>query len=110
MDFDVRPWGFYQVVEANSDYKIKTLYIKAGQRLSLQKHNYREEHWLVADGYGTATVDGKDIMLVPGKYVKVPVFIEHRIKAISDMTIVEVQRGTSFSEDDIVRIEDDYGR
>ena len=110
MDSSVRPWGHYEVIQETDEYKIKLLYIKPGQRLSLQKHQYRDEYWMVVKGYGTATVEGKDMILFPGSYVKVSAYMTHRIRAIDDMVIVEAQRGTSFSEDDIIRIEDDYGR
>ncbi|MGZ4413672.1 MAG: phosphomannose isomerase type II C-terminal cupin domain [Gaiellaceae bacterium] len=111
---DVRPWGSYTVLDEGADYKVKRITVHAGKRLSYQRHARRAEHWLVVQGAGRVTLDGRDFDVVPGAAVDVPVEAAHRIAnttSAAPLIFIEVQRGDYFGEDDIVRLDDeDYGR
>jgi mannose-6-phosphate isomerase len=100
------------VLDEADEYKVKRIEVWPGQRLSYQKHSRRSEHWMVVKGQGKVTLDGQDIVLGEGDTVDVPAGTAHRIENIGDsvLTFIEVQRGTYFGEDDIVRLQDDYGR
>ena len=107
-----RPWGTYTVLTEADDFKVKTLTVQPGQRLSYQKHSRRSEHWFVVGGTGVVTLDGKTIEVRRGDAVDVPVGVAHRIDNTGQVPLVfvEVQHGDYFGEDDIVRLDDDYGR
>ncbi len=107
-----RPWGHYENLLERDDHKIKELIVNPGERLSLQKHRRRAEHWTVVSGEALVTVGDQDIPLKPGQSVDVPRGAVHRIFNPGDipLVIVEVQMGDYFGEDDIIRLEDDYDR
>jgi mannose-6-phosphate isomerase len=109
---DQRPWGSYTVLEEQPVYKVKRIEVLPGQRLSYQKHEKRAEHWVIVAGQAIVTLDGKDVDLSPGQFIDIPRGAPHRIanpgKAL--LTFIEIQQGDYFGEDDIVRLEDDYGR
>ncbi len=106
-----RPWGWYETIQEESNYKVKRLYVKPGEKISLQFHNYRSEHWIVVSGSGKIELDGNITDVTIGDYVFIPILSKHRIAAgDSGITIIEVQLGSKCLEEDIVRIEDDYGR
>jgi mannose-6-phosphate isomerase len=110
---DQRPWGEYTVLDEGADFKVKRITVIAGKRLSYQRHARREEHWVVVEGAGRITLDGKEFDVLPGATVNVPVGTPHRIAntgTAEALTFIEVQRGDYLGEDDIVRLEDDYGR
>ena len=109
---ETRPWGNYFVLESSSDYKIKKIEVNEGQRLSYQYHNKRSEVWTIIDGEGYITLDGKVNKYSKGETVLIPKGIKHRIenKGSEKIIFIEVQTGSYFGEDDIVRIEDDYNR
>lgn len=109
---DHRPWGFYEVLSDKSDHKVKRISVYAGKRLSLQRHKHRSEHWYVINGRGTVTMDGREILVGPGDCVDIPCGAVHRIKNTGPEIVVfiEVQTGDYFGEDDIERLEDDFGR
>ena len=111
-DHDERPWGDYAVLDEGHDYKVKRITVAAGRRLSYQRHARREEHWLVVHGAGRVTLDGDESDVHPGSAVDVPVGAAHRIAntGTEPLIFIEVQRGDYFGEDDIVRLDDDYGR
>ena len=105
IEHDERPWGDYAVLDEAADYKVKRINVIAGKRLSYQRHARREEHWLVVDGAGRVTLDGRDFDVVPGAVVDVPVEAAHRIAntgTVEPLIFIEVQRGDYFGEDDIV--------
>ena len=106
------PWGFWQVLEEGKDYKVKRLYVHPGHRLSYQKHQQREESWMIAAGQALITLDGKEHRLEAGETIHIPKKSLHRIAnpGQSPLIFLEVQRGTYFGEDDIERVEDDYKR
>ena len=107
-----RPWGRYIVISDEADHKVKRIVVTAGQRLSYQRHAQRSEHWLIVRGTPVVTLDGTDIPLQPGEAVDIPTGCAHRIAnpGEDDVLFIEIQRGTYFGEDDIERLEDDYGR
>jgi mannose-6-phosphate isomerase len=107
-----RPWGSYTVVAAADNFKVKTLEVLPGQRLSYQTHAHRAEHWFVVTGHGVVTLDGRTVDVGQGDAVDVPRGVAHRVRndGLVPLVFVEVQHGDYFGEDDIVRLEDDYGR
>lgn len=109
---DRRPWGFYEVLIDNEDHKVKRITVYPGQRLSYQKHKKRNEHWFILEGRARVTRDGIDHILKKGDHIDIPSGAWHRIKNEDERNLVfiEVQTGDYFGEDDIERIEDDYGR
>ena len=109
---DRRPWGFYRVLEDEADHKTKRIVVDPGQRLSLQRHARRSEHWHVVTGAALVTLDAQQVPLGPGESIDIPAGTAHRVEntGVSPMTFIEVQRGDYFGEDDIERLEDDYGR
>ena len=112
METDHRPWGYYEVLADAPDHKVKRIVVFPGKRLSLQRHQRRTEHWYVIQGHALATIEGKDIPLCPGQAVDIPAGASHRIanRDTADVAFIEVQTGDYFGEDDIERIEDDFGR
>ncbi len=107
-----RPWGSWHVLDAGDGYKVKRINVDAGCRLSYQRHARRSEHWFVVAGTATCTLDGETVVLIAGQTVDVEVGQAHRIANLGDdeLVVIEVQRGSYTGEDDIVRLEDDYGR
>jgi glucokinase len=106
------PWGFWQVIEDETDFKAKRIFVNPGHRLSYQRHKQREETWMIASGEAIVTLDGKELPLTAGQTVHVARGQAHRIAnpGSSPLVFFEVQRGTYFGEDDIERLEDDYKR
>ncbi len=107
-----RPWGYYEVLADEPNYKVKRVVVQPRKRLSLQRHRRRSEHWCVVLGEGLVTLDDRDIPLKPGQSIDIPQGAVHRMANMSDIEVVfiEVQRGDYFGEDDIERLEDDFGR
>ena len=107
-----RPWGSYTVLTEGDSFKVKTIEVHPRQRLSYQKHARRSEHWFVVTGEGTVTLDGVDVPVHRGSTIDVGLGVAHRIHNTGSkpLVFVEVQHGDYFGEDDIVRLEDDYGR
>ncbi len=113
--YDQRPWGSFTVLDEGPEgksYKVKRIEVLPGKRLSYQKHAQRGEHWFIVQGTANVTLDGKDIILNRGEYIDIPVGAAHRIENPGDVTMIfiEVQQGDYLGEDDIVRLQDDYGR
>jgi mannose-6-phosphate isomerase len=112
-EHDERPWGSYTVLDDSApDHKVKRIVVKPGKRLSYQRHARRAEHWFVVHGEGRVTIEGQDRRVGAGDSVEVPTGAAHRIESTGhdDLVFVEVQHGDYFGEDDIVRLEDDFGR
>ena len=109
---DERPWGTFTVLDDAEGYKVKQMTVRPGKRLSYQRHARRSEHWFVVQGRGRVVVDGRPSELHPGMAVDIPVTAAHRIEndGTVDLVFIEVQHGEYFGEDDIVRLEDDFGR
>ena len=107
-----RPWGRYQVLADTETYKVKTIWVEPGHRLSLQRHQKREEHWYIVSGVADVVLGDKEFKVEAGASVEVAIGQAHRIgnSGSEVMIFVEVQRGTYFGEDDIERLQDDYAR
>jgi len=107
-----RPWGYYVVLANEKDIKIKRITVNPGQRLSLQKHHHRQEHWFIHQGQAVVTLSDKDIHLTAGQAIDIPCQHIHRIANTgqSPLVFIEIQTGSYFGEDDIERLEDDYKR
>ena len=107
-----RPWGRYEVLQEGATYKVKSIHVNPGKRLSYQRHQKRSEHWYVTDGSGEVTLDGKIQVVSRGSIIEIPQGMLHRISntGSSELILIEVQTGSYFGEDDIERVEDDFGR
>lgn len=107
-----RPWGTYETLRIENNYQVKALTINPGGRLSLQKHFKRAEHWVVVAGSPTLTINDQTQVYAVNESVYIPIEAIHRIENFGAETakIIEVQVGNYLGEDDIVRLEDIYGR
>lgn len=107
-----RPWGFYTVIAQGSGFQSKILHVNPGQKLSIQSHNHRSEHWVVLNGTAKVVLEGKELILSPGHSVDIPVKAIHSLQNPyeEDVEVIEVQKGDILLEDDIIRYEDMYGR
>ena len=111
MEREERPWGDYRVILEEDYCKVKKIHVKPNQSLSYQYHLKRSETWIVVSGTGTVTLDGKDFTVIEGDVIDIAPEQKHRVRTEDDTLIfIEVQRGSYFGEDDIIRIEDLYGR
>jgi len=112
MEEDHRPWGYYRVLSDEETHKVKKIVVYGHQRLSLQRHQHRTEHWYVIAGCGVVTRDAEEISLKAGQSADIRQGSWHRMSnpGQTDLVFIEVQTGTYFGEDDIERREDDYGR
>lgn len=111
-EFDRRPWGTYTVLEEDRGFKVKRIEVLPGKRLSYQKHAQRAEHWFVVEGTAKVTLDGEEITVRAGEAIDIPIGTAHRVENPDEgnLIFIEVQRGSYLGEDDIVRLQDDYGR
>jgi mannose-6-phosphate isomerase-like protein (cupin superfamily) len=109
---DERPWGSFTVLDDADGHKVKRIVVRPGKRLSYQRHARRSEHWFVVRGRGRLVLDGCTSELTGGMAADIPVTAAHRIEndGTTDLVFIEVQHGDYFGEDDIVRLEDDFGR
>jgi mannose-6-phosphate isomerase len=106
-----RPWGYYQILEESEISKTKIIYVDSKQKLSYQRHQKRHEHWFIISGNPLVTINGQTRIMSPGQSVDIKAGDLHRIESQGKaVQFIEVQTGTYFGEDDIERIEDDYGR
>ena len=107
-----RPWGSYTVLAKGNGYKVKRITVKPGEKLSLQMHYHRSEHWTVINGTGKLTLDDKVIIFRENESTYIPIGVKHRLENPGQLplTIIEVQNGKYLGEDDIVRFDDVYGR
>ena len=107
-----RPWGRFFVIHDQSTYKLKRIEVNPGQQLSYQYHQKRSESWTFVSGSVIVTLDNKKIEVNEGDTVLIPIKSKHRVANNQDnvLVFIEVQTGSYFGEDDIVRISDDYNR
>lgn len=107
-----RPWGFYECLIQGERFQVKRIVVDPGQKLSLQKHYHRAEHWVVVNGTALVTRDGEALMVRENESVHVPLGAVHRVENPGriPLCLIEVQSGAYLGEDDIVRYEDTYGR
>ena len=112
LESSTRPWGRYQVLEDAPTHKVKCIWVTPGQRLSYQTHEKRSEYWVIVQGHANATIDGKETPLDKGDAIIIDKREPHRITNMGevDVVFIEVQMGEYLGEDDIIRLEDDYGR
>ena len=112
LEKEERPWGRYFVLQDETNYKLKRIEVEPGQRLSYQYHNKRSETWIIIEGSAIVTIDDKSKEYNAGESVVIPLRSRHRVgnKSNSLLVFIEVQTGTYFGEDDIIRLSDDYER
>ena len=112
-EYSERPWGNYTVLSDDEpDHKVKRIVVHPGKRLSYQRHSKRAEHWFIVSGTAQVTLNEHVTTLHAGEAIDIPLEGAHRIanEGTVDVVFIEVQHGTYFGEDDIVRLEDDFGR
>ncbi|MBN9585521.1 MAG: mannose-1-phosphate guanylyltransferase/mannose-6-phosphate isomerase [Afipia sp. 62-7] len=107
-----RPWGSYESLDIGERHQVKRIVVKAGGRLSLQKHHHRSEHWIVVRGAALVTVNDQQKMVHENESIYIPIGAVHRMENPGKipLELIEVQTGSYLGEDDIVRLEDDYRR
>ncbi len=110
--FEFRPWGKYEILKDTPQFKSKVIEVLPHEQLSYQSHTKREEHWIITQGQGEVVLDDTIIPVQAGSYVKIPLGSKHRMRNNGDtkLEFIEVQMGTYFGEDDIIRYQDDYKR
>ena len=107
-----RPWGHYLSVVEDSRWQVKLIQVKPGEKLSLQMHHHRSEHWVVVSGTAKVELDEEIKILAENESIYIPLGYKHRLTNPGKipLTLIEVQSGSYVGEDDIVRFEDKYGR
>jgi mannose-6-phosphate isomerase-like protein (cupin superfamily) len=111
--FDQRPWGSFTVLDEGENFKVKRIEVLPGRRLSYQRHARRAEHWFVVNGTAKVTLNAREILVEKGESIDIPVGADHRVENEPGrelLVFIEMQTGDYFGEDDIVRLEDDFGR
>lgn len=112
LDGPERPWGRYEVLSEGANFKVKTIWVEPGHRLSLQRHQKRREHWYIVAGVADVVLGEATFQRRAGESVEVEIGELHRIgnSGSETMIFIEVQTGSYFGEDDIERLDDDYAR
>ena len=107
-----RPWGFYESIIEEARWQVKIINVKPGEKLSLQKHHHRSEHWIVVSGTANVEIDEEKIILHENQSSYIPIGAKHRLSNPGriPLKLIEVQSGSYLGEDDIERFEDNYGR
>ncbi len=107
-----RPWGSYETIDEDERFKVKRITVRPGARLSLQMHHHRAEHWIVVKGSAKVTCGEKEFLVAENESTYIPLGEKHRLEnpGSIDLELIEVQSGSYLGEDDIVRLEDNYGR
>lgn len=111
--YEERPWGSFTILDEGENYKVKRLEILPGKRLSYQRHSRRSEHWFVVRGTAKVTLNDSEILVPAGKALDIPLGAAHRIENSPEnekLVLIETQTGDYFGEDDIERLDDDFGR
>ena len=111
--FEERPWGSFTILDEGVNYKVKRLEVLPGKRLSYQRHSRRAEHWFVVRGTAKVTLNDAEILVATGEALDIPLGAAHRIENSAGgdkLVIIETQTGDYFGEDDIERLDDDFGR
>ncbi len=108
----IGPWGFYESLIQGKRFQVKRIVVTPGHKLSLQKHFHRAEHWVVAHGTAVVTRDAEELLVQENESIYLPLGCVHRLenRGRIPLTLIEVQSGSYLGEDDIVRLEDTYGR
>ncbi len=107
-----RPWGFYQTLHAGERFQVKRVTVAPGQKLSLQKHFHRAEHWVVVNGTALVTRNEEEVLLQENESIYLPLGCIHRLENPGrvPLNLIEIQSGAYLEEDDIVRLDDAYAR
>ena len=107
-----RPWGYYEIIQARDNFKVKRILVNPNSSLSLQRHNFRSEHWVVIKGVATVQRESEAFDLSAGKSTFISIGQKHRLrnKTEDNLEIIEIQMGEKIEESDIERFEDNYGR
>ena len=111
--FDERPWGSFTVLDEGDNYKVKRIEVLPGKRLSYQRHSRRSEHWYIVRGTAKVTLNGVEKLVNTGEAIDIARETAHRVENPAPdklLIFIEIQTGDYFGEDDIVRLEDDFGR
>ena len=111
-EHDTRPWGTWEVIAVGEHHIVKKIVVMPGQQLSLQIHHHRDEHWIIAEGTAEVTLDQKVFQAPSNTPIFIKVGQKHRVANRTDKPVIfiEVQTGETLDENDIVRLEDNYGR
>jgi mannose-6-phosphate isomerase-like protein (cupin superfamily) len=109
---DHRPWGWFESLTIDEKFQVKKIHVHTGASLSLQSHKYRAEHWIVVSGEAEVTINDKVSVVNENQSVYIPLGAIHRMRNSGEkpMVLIEVQTGSYFGEDDIVRYDDVYSR
>ena len=109
---DYRPWGWYESIALGPRFQVKRIVVNPGAALSLQSHNHRSEHWIVVEGTAKVTIDNDLKTVTENQSVYIPLGAVHRMENPGKLplTLIEVQTGSYFGEDDIIRYDDVYAR
>ena len=110
---DERPWGTFTVLDEGENFKVKRIEVLPEKRLSYQRHSRRAEHWYVVAGTAKVTLNGVEILVQTGESIDIAVQDAHRVEnpdTSEKLVFIETQTGDYFGEDDIVRLDDDFGR
>ncbi len=113
MRYEQRPWGSFTILDESETYKVKRIEVFPEKRLSYQRHQLRSEHWFVVQGTAKVTLNGTEILVQKGESVDIAAGAAHRVEnpqTTENLVFIETQTGTYFGEDDIERLEDDFGR
>ena len=107
-----RPWGSFLSIEEGTNWQIKKIEVNPGSSLSLQMHFHRSEHWVIVEGTAKIEIDNTEKIIGPNESVYIPLGVKHRLSnpTKSPLTLIEIQSGSYLGEDDIVRLDDLYGR
>ena len=111
--YEKRPWGSFTILDEAEFYKVKRLEVLPEKRLSYQRHRHRTEHWFVVQGTAKVTLNDEDFLVESGRAIDIQAGDAHRIEnpdAEITLILIETQTGTYFGEDDIERLDDDFGR
>lgn len=112
-DSDTRPWGKWEVLDSGEHFCVKKITVNPQAILSLQMHNHRAEHWIIAEGDAMVVLGEDTLYRHADESVYIPVKTKHRIKNVSEhnnLVFIEIQTGDTLDENDIIRFEDNYGR
>lgn len=108
-----RPWGSFTILDESAYFKVKRIEVLPKKRLSYQRHAKRSEHWFVVTGIAKVTLNGREILVPSGKSIDIPAGHAHRVEnphSTDPLIFIETQTGSYFGEDDIERLQDDFGR
>ncbi len=107
-----KPWGYYKIIKTGHNWQVKEIYVNPNSSLSLQKHKYRSEYWIIVEGIANVQLNNQKKFLKENQSIFIPPETIHRLSNTTDrpLKIIEVQNGSYLGEDDIIRYEDKYGR